>query len=207
MAHSFIPAPDCVRLEMVYSYNGNICENVFHFRHTHPATVGDMVQDAFLMREWWNNWGKPLFNVTSYLKEIKVTALDSENAPGITYNDGMPSLGEELIIENLPANVTAAVKFTTGLRGRSYRGRIYHVGLLPLHVTGNQLTGLAAIHLEEMYDPISLGLGADHDPRMVVVSYMAHGAWRTVAEATNVISSETNVDLDSQRRRLNTRGQ
>ena len=90
--------------------------------------VEDMQGLAVAMRAWWNINIKPNVPATIFLSKIIVKDMTEQFAPGIEYTAGMPLPGA-LDTPRLPMNVTVAVKWTTGMRGRSFRGRTYHVGL------------------------------------------------------------------------------
>lgn len=207
MARPFIPAPNVARAQMIFSYNGSICENVLHYQSDIPYTTERMTDLAAALKGWWSDEFKSYFNVANSLQRIEVQALDEENSPGITYNDGLPLVGTNLTTENLPGNVTMAITLRTAYRGRSFRGRIYHLGLIPIQVTGNGISGVVAIAMDVSYDKLKHPTYGVFSHDLVVVSYRSHSEWRLQAVCTPVTNLVTHSRVDSQRRRLSGRGE
>lgn len=202
----FIPAPNCVRASLVFSYNESVAMNVLHFRYAQPFDVAHMTQLAEALKDWWAEHLRGWFTAANSLDRIEVQALDADNSPGVTYTTGLPLIGTAVGGFQMPSNVTCAITLRTAYRGRSYRGRIYHVGLLESSVTGNRLAGGAAIALQTPYNQLQTGIAQSDAYDLVVVSYMHNLAWRTTAAVNTVISVNINDTLDSQRRRLTGRG-
>lgn len=206
MTHPFIPAPNVAKLQAIFDYNGAKVQNVYHFQRSEPYDVDTMTDLAGVFSSYWNAGFAEYLDTTNSLSSIEVTALDEESSPGIVYTTGLPINGDNSVDENLPGNVTVAVRWNTALRGRSYRGRTYHVGLSKANVTDNRVVGLVAIALQEKYGGMTLGQGTWVGHTMVVVSYMSHKTWRTTAVCTPIIACYVDQYTDSQRRRLQGRG-
>lgn len=102
----------------------------------------------------------------------------------------------------MPNNVSFAIKFGTGLAGRSYRGRFYHIGFSEAMVADNVIITGNANQIRDAFPTLAGDLGAvglEH----VVVSKQLNGVPRTVGVATKITTySYTDLRVDTQRKRL-----
>lgn len=200
----FVPIPDCVKVEMVFGQAGQIVQNVYHVRDPIIPSVGTLTSIAEMFKGWWDVEVQTLMSSKVSLNSIKVTSLETETSLGIEYVDGLPlaALGSP---NALPNNATVAVKWLTGVRGRSYRGRTYHIGLTTLQVTESTLSELAQTALTAAYNEL-ISTAEANDTPLVVASRVANGAPRPVGVTTTVTGCSVNRTVDSQRRRLPERG-
>lgn len=202
----FIPAPHCASVEFIYAYSSVVAENRVNVQ---AATDFDltMCQDLWtLARQWWIDYMKPYVSNTCSLNRIRVKALHANVAP--MYDQVViPSHPGQDTNTSLGNNVSFVIKLTTGNAGRSARGRWYVCGITTLRSTngvsvssasaGNWVNALAALQSGLQ------GVGQD----LIVLSYRNEKAWRTEAVAYPVTGIVyTDLNLDSQRRRLLGRG-
>lgn len=201
----FIPAENVVKLEAVLIYGGQYCENVYNYQLEVAPTAEIMEDLAAAFKASWNTNFKPAVPATCSLVMIRCTDLSSESGPAIEYTTGLPIVGTQGNPQ-LPNNVTFVVKWTTALRGRSYRGRTYHVGLAEDQVVGNSLGTGYDVTFGAIYADL-ISLFADVYPaQLVVLSRYHNNAPRSSCVATPVLSAYVDTTLDSQRRRLPGRG-
>jgi hypothetical protein len=108
----------------------------------------------------------------------------------------------------MPNNVAIVMSLKTGLRGKSFRGRIYHVGLSDAVVTANAVTTVQRDALVAGYSLLTTFAGATGEAifNLVVLSYYASSVLRPTPIATPVTSVTSDGIVDSQRRRLPGRG-
>jgi len=201
---AFVPFENCLKVEQVFLWDSQYCENVFHVQKDSAWTTVDMQNQAISFINAWNSLWKANMSTTCQLVNIKCTDLTSEFAPGIEYATGLPITGTSGGAA-LPNVVTVAVKWVTALRGRSYRGRTYHIGLLETHVLDNQVTTAALTLLNAYYLQIWGGVpiaGAN----LVVASRIQGGVERTEGLMTEIIGFQIDRGIDTQRRRLPGRG-
>lgn len=200
----FVPFPNTVKVEMIFSQAGQIVQNVFHVRSTEFTTPGALINIAEVFKEWWDVELQTLVSSKVTLTSIKVTSLQTATALGIEYVDGLPlaALGSP---NALPNNATVAVKWITGVRGRSFRGRTYHIGLSTLQVSESSLNEVSQNALQTAYREL-ITLANDADMPLVVASKIENGQFREVGEITFITDCSINRTLDSQRRRLPERG-
>jgi hypothetical protein len=204
-SHPFIPVAKTAQAEVVFSINGVIAENVLHFHNDAgwDATSIQALADSIEVR-----WTADMLAVQSEdLVPLRVQTKDL-SAPDSFYGESNFSGGAHGLVTSLamPGNVTAAVKFTTGLTGRSNRGRAFHVGLAESQCVGNALEPLARIAILDAWE---LFVAEVHDDgyNLTVVSLCHDGVWRTVGVEHLVTAISVDPNIDSMRRRLTGRGQ
>lgn len=204
MAHPFIPVTDTLKVQMVYLVAGQYCENVLHIRHTSGAiSLVNQGELAAFMKGWYTDHFKTLQSTDCSLVKIITKDLTSETGLGLEYTTGLPIAGTHAS-PILPTNVTAAVKFTTGLGGRSYRGRNFIVGMPEDSVSGNTIDAGIITQLTAAYGELISAMLADWE--FVVASFYHNNAWRVSGVATPVTGVSCDPYVDSQRRRLTGRG-
>lgn len=207
MSHGFIPVANTASVELIYTVNGIVAENVLHVQKGSPYSLADLQAVRGIFDTWDNNtWRVDRAN-SATLNRIRSKALDSTGSPMEDYFLPTPRAGT-FNSATLPSNVTWAIKLSTGLTGRSYRGRLYVVGLTAGHQagTGNTVnTTWAARMVASLNTLLSTLASAGHT--LGVVSYRANGAWRTSGVFTAGVSwVAVDYNFDSQRRRLTGRG-
>lgn len=201
----FQPVPNTVSAEFVHWNGESYSENVLHFKFTAQPGIADMEDLASDLRAWYAagpNMYKP---ANIFLSKIIVKDLSAQNAPGIEYTAGLPLPGQEGTYHSLPMNATCAVKVLTGMRGRSYRGRIYHIGLCQEQVIGDKLSAPVMTNLTNAYASLLTAI-TSVDAAWVVVSRWSGGLPRATGITTQVTAVQIDQVVDSQRRRLMGRG-
>lgn len=204
MAHPFIPFADTCKVQMIFSQYGQRLQNGYYFHNTAGSFgVAEMGLLAAYMKNWWDTNLKSLVTQDCSLVQIDCKDMTSQNAPGINYTTGLPIVGTAAT-EGNPTNVTVAIKLTTGLSGRSYRGRIFHIGLPQTTVTADAVDNNVLTALHSAYSILQSAPLTDWE--LVVASQYTNGAWRTSGVVTPVEAIAGDGYLDSQRRRLIGRG-
>jgi len=202
----FIPVPNTVQVELLYLWDGQECANVLHYGQPGLTSITDMEEAGSILVAWWDASMQTLVPSTLSLTQIKLTDLNDESAPVVEYTTGLPLAGQHAS-PSLPNNVSVTITKRTLLRGRSFRGRIYHPGLVEGVVTNNQVLGTHMTNLINAYEEIlNLAVTAE-EWNMVVVSRYADNAPRVEGISTDVIALSSDGIVDSQRRRLPGRGQ
>lgn len=203
-AMAFVPFVNTVKAELIYRQDGQTMENVLHYRSLVTPAVEDMELLAQVLVETWDAFIQPLVAPAVQLVMVRVTSLVSDYAPVVEYVTGLPLAGT-LAGTAAPNNVTVVIKFSTLARGRSFRGRLYHVGLTSNSFTNNTLQSAYRTSLQVAWAAFQ-DLGTDQDWRLVVASRVSGGVPRTEGVTTMVSGVSVNPTLDSQRRRLPERG-
>lgn len=202
---AFIPVPNTASVEMIFTEDGQRIENRYHVRQ---ASTYDVVSLAILgafFVDWWTDNLKSGCTNSVQLVMVVLRALDSETSPSIEYTTGLPLSGSAISSAALPNHVTVAVRWGTGLRGRSYRGRTYHIGLTEADVAGNTLDATTTSQLITAYAALRDGISS-LDAELVVVSRQHNNVPLTTGVATEIVSVSIDRTVDSQRRRLPGRG-
>lgn len=201
---AFIPVLNTAMVELVFNCDGQVCENTLYFANDLGWEIPSMNALASKIAGWWNAEYRIYQSNLCALTAIKVTDLEAAFAPGIEYVTGLPAAGAGAT-EIMPNNVTVATTFITDLRGRSYRGRNYFVGLTTDSVNGNAISAATALAFQEMYEALPSYLDPG-DGQHVVVSRYSGNAPRVAGVTTPVTGYRTERTIDSQRRRLPGRG-
>jgi hypothetical protein len=199
---AFIPAPGVAQVEIRASYFGIFVENVFNFTTGEdPATESVLVDLAAQVASSWTANLMPELNISYTLREIFAFDLSVQSGAQATDTTVLGQAGG-VNQAGMPGNVAFCVSKRTGLRGRSFRGRTYFVGLSEPDVASNILDATRAGNLVDgleafRSDLISAGF------QMVIVSRASNGAPRVTAVSTPVVAVLA-VDnrVDTQRRRL-----
>jgi len=208
MSRPFIPAPNCVSIELIYYSFVAICENQLHVELAAPASLSDLQAIRAIVNTWDSgNWKNRRAAGVS-LARIRTKALDTNTSPVEDFN--LPTIRPGTQSNpTCPLNVTFCIKLGTGLTGRSYRGRLYAPGIsISSCVNVNTLDATEASALIASLGALNTALQAGSPAsHIVVLSYRNNFAWRTTAVPTAVTTfSYADLALDSQRRRLNGRG-
>jgi len=177
------------------------------------AWDGDSLTElATEVQAWWTTSYAPIATASVILREIVCT--DMTSLTGATGSVGGDDAVGSQIGGTLPGNCSLAVSFRTALRGRSFRGRNYVVGI-PIEemssidqVTGAYL-GLCKTAYEDFLSVISAA-----EWTWVIASRFSgvdpdtHDPIPRVAGVTTPVTTVIVVDtvIDSQRRRLTGRG-
>ena len=209
---AFIPAENGIKVELNYLQQGENTANVFYLRNANPVNAGILSDLGIIVRDWWIANMAPLTTQSTSLQTIILTDLTEEDSFQVTISSDLPEVGSAGIAP-APNNVTVVTKFTTGLTGRSNRGRSYFAGLdLGDTVSGNQMVSATfADDLGEAWEALLTALSVT-DARLVIASFYSgvdgdgKPIPRAAAVMNNVIEASVNPVLDSQRRRLPGRG-
>lgn len=200
----FVPIPNTVRCELRFTQDNQQVANIFHVEKNEPLTVGDLNTIGGVFVTWWSGMSSLIADDVTF-REIDMRDQTSPGAIGILYNTGLPLSGSAGAFA-LPNHVTAAIKWGTGLTGRSYRGRTYHIGLTEAQVTKNQIVStvvedLLILYNELITDMVTAGYS------LVVASRYANNAPRVTGVTTPILTAAfADVVVDSQRKRLPGRG-
>jgi hypothetical protein len=202
----YIPVPNCAQLEFVYSFGGQTCENVLHYTKDDAWDVVTLtaLADAAIA-EWIANIKPVMTNLLS-LTSVIATDLASQSGPSITRAGGLPSAGTQTGTA-LPNNCALVVTKRTTLRGRSFRGRIYHPGLPTPQTSANNVTGAFVTNIVNGWNALTaITMPGPITAQMVVVSKFTEGNPRVLGITTPVVNVTSDGVIDSQRRRLPGRG-
>ena len=198
---AFTPVDNSARFELVFTHNGVPCENVFHlFSAITSWTSTDLADSCLNFKTWWAANLESLVSTETTLVKIIATALHEQTSPKIEYVTGLPLAGTGLSAA-MPGNVTLAVKWTSGNRGRSARGRTYHIGLMEDQVTGNQLDESVYTDMLTAYEALMPVVNVS-SKSLRILSLWHDGVKRDAGLMTPVTGVAIEPTIDTQRRRL-----
>lgn len=200
----FVPIPRAAQLEFIYSWDQQTVENVLTYKYPQDISDSSLQQLCTLAIAWWNANLKPLQSNQAALLTVKATDLTTQNGPVVEDTTGLPIVGTGGTA-SVPNNVSVAIKLITANRGRSYRGRIYHIGLPTSTVTGNTVASATRTSLRNAWLAAQT-LGSNPSWTLAVGSRYSNNAPRVTGLATTVTDVSVNATVDSQRRRLPERG-
>lgn len=198
-----IYTPATIKVVLNFSVNGQPVANVLHVRTVGAVAVTPT--DVQAAATTFSNW--VVANLQNSqgtgIQLIDVTATDISGPGGAQFitQPGTPEYGQ-VASPSLPNNVAFVIKFTTGLSGRSYRGRFYFCGLTESQVGGNLINQADADNIVGAFNALPTALAAV-DLEHVVVSTFTNGAPRAAGVATPITTySYTDLVVDTQRKRL-----
>lgn len=204
MARPFIPVPGTLKAELLFSQKGQRLENVLHIDTGHTPVLSDVVSLAGAIITWWTTYIQPIAATELALMGVKFTNLEAADGFQVEYNAGLPLYGTAGAT-GLPNNVTVAVRLTTDYRGRNSTGRLYHVGLRAGQISGNLIDATVIPVLKTAYEAL-VSACLDGGGSLSVVSYWINKVLRPEGLATPITGVAIDENLDSQRRRLTSRG-
>jgi len=181
-----------------------ICENVFHWLFPADPSIADAQALGAAIVAWYPANLSSVQASSVLFNRIKFTNLTSATAFSFEYTTGLPLAGS-LPGAIMPNNVALVVKWTTANRGRSFRGRTYHLGLDETNVGGSSVVAGYATSLTTAYTNYRT-LVVVPQPTLVVASFFSNNAPRATATLTPIIGESVETVIDSQRRRLPGRG-
>lgn len=208
----FVPVTNTVLAELRMTADNQFVENTLYFEYLTLPTLTEMTTLGQALIDWWDANIAPLIWIGVELREVVITALNSSTGLQATVVPATTQLGE-LNVSALPMNVSLTVSFRTGLRGRSFRGRNYIVGLVEGQTTAaNEIVSATSAAFVDAYS-LLLDFGQDIGASWVVVSRFSgvDGNGDPIPRAAGVTTPITSVlvvdnIVDSQRRRLPGRG-
>ena len=194
----FVPANGICEVFMEHSVNDvtNIGW-VLHYERSGATSWSVLFEDlGQYLVNWWDVHMQPLVSTATLLQRVRMRDLTSQNAPIGDYSIGLPLTGTAT---GQPAsnNVAISVKKNTGLAGKSYRGRIYQLGLTENQVVGNFIDSAYRTALLAAWTEALFITGGSAEYGMVLVSKYSAGAPRAAAlvnDVTSVSLADTRID-------------
>jgi hypothetical protein len=187
---------------MIYTSNGEKCENVYHVLQDVPWTEPEMSALAGRFITWWDTEWRAHVPPSVSLINVVIKNLEGITAPGIELSTGLPHAGTDGARDQTPNNVTLAISWHTALRGRSYRGRTYHIGMESIQCLTGIVSPADIALFVARYTALITDIAVVAPQRLVVVSKFNNKVQRALGVATEIISCSVNNHTDSQRRRL-----
>ena len=202
---AFVPVPETAKVAIVHSRAGEQMVNVFYFRRAGSWGLTELQQLVDEVRDQWSL--APMSGLSQSVQFLRVEARGMRAQADITTTAVVfPARFGGNTSPALPGNVAFCVTHTTGLTGRSNRGRTYFGGIAESHISGDTIQQAMADYLVDTLVNLRLvvtNIGWEH----VVVSLYNNRQPRTTGVTIPVTGYRyADRTLDSQRRRLRGRG-
>lgn len=203
---AFIPVADTAMVEVRFRLHSQRIENTLYFKFGGAVSQSDLDGLTAAISTWVTSKYLQMLTSSQSLVYVENYATLLTTATGYTSTNttGTGATGQTAGA-GLPGSVCLAVSFRTAERGRSGRGRNYVSGWATGAVSGNQFTSASAGYAVATYQDLITSPITGWT--WVVVSRFTAGAPRVngvTLPITNVVVTDLNVD--SQRRRLTGRG-
>lgn len=200
----FQPCPNIVQLEHVIAASNEICENVYHVKCGSAPSSADLTTLCNTLDAWDVAHLAGARSTQTFAQRIIATDLTTATGARIIKPVSPTRVGSAGG-NPLPNNATLAIKLDTGLRGRSNRGRVYHIGITDAALgTGEQVvTSAYAGNIASVYQALITAIAGAGSFQLCVLSRKTGGAFRANGIGTPIISAVlADPFIDSQRRRL-----
>lgn len=205
MSPPFVPANNTAKVITVFSpTSGN---NITIGSCWQKTTAWDNLQLATLLESFSDAWAELMLGFyTTALRVSRFEAYDMEVEGGsYAAKDIVGSALAGSRAGNPAAfNAAMSVTFRTASRGKSFRGRLFHPGLVADDKASARLWGSSlADDLGEAYAALALAVHTDDTLiQQAVVSKKADGVWRSTAVVTPVVAWVGRTKIATQRLRV-----
>lgn len=207
-----VPVANTAEAEVRMLLDAQHVENTLYFEYGAPPDASQLLSLGNGLISWWTTNMAPLTPASTVLSEVVCTDLTTPTGPQATAVP-LASTPGTMGTTVLPSNDSFTISFRTALRGRSYRGRNYIVGLGASQVAGNNMVLGYADAFVTAYEALFALATAEGCTWVVVSRYSGVDpvTKKPIPRAAGVVTPITTVlyvDLvvDSQRRRLPGRG-
>lgn len=199
---AFIPTANCVQGRAQYQETGGtVAENIFYFATTGVPTMSDMTEIGETFQDWALEDWTPLATINWKMVGLALRAMNEEEGLAVNFTDGFPVTGASEG-GNAPLQVSYTVTWSTGLVGRSARGRTYGVGLALSSMQGSKrLTDAAQAAIDINWTALMTNM-ATVGHALQVVSFQEGGVPREAGRKLPVLDCNVRFPLATQRRRL-----
>jgi hypothetical protein len=206
----FVPVPNTAKVALLFTQFGQKLVSTLWFEKASAWSSADLTTLATAVNSW--AVANLLAHMNNSVSYNGCEAVDM-SAPGSfgAFVPETPAVVGAGADTPLPSNVTAAVKFLTGLTGRSHRGRNFWVGLGSTSISGDTLVTTAQTSILGAYNALGsylVGLATSHVVASLYsgIDSLGKPIPRTTGVTTPVVSYAMDTALDSMRRRLIGRG-
>lgn len=202
----FIPCPNTIEAQLVYTMELEPCENVYHVTYSSAPTQSSLTTLAGVFTAWETAHGSQHRSNQCALHTVRLRDIAVSGGQELIFSV-TPSISGINASDPLPNNCTIATAFRTGLAGRSNRGRSYWIGMTDSMVSANTVVSSIETAILADYDALRTALGTNGTPLVVLSKFSGvdsggHPIPRAAGVTTPVISFSMDITMDSQRRRL-----
>lgn len=201
---AFQAVPNAVEISMIFTQNGETCQNNFQALLPGGYLLADLQALATQIDiNWQGNWRSEQPPEVTYVRtEVRGLAVPND----LIASDNTSSNPGLYGGTTLPNQVTFSIKRESGLTGRSARGRCYWIGVPQAEVeplNENMLKAPFAALIVANVDTVRTSIAAVGLWEPVIVSRFANGLARSPGITFPWVSTtNVNLVLDTQRGRL-----
>jgi hypothetical protein len=199
---AFIPVLNCVQGRLQYQNNTSVvAENVMYFATSSAPTETDLTDLGDLFHTWVLDSLAPVLSTNWSVVGVILRAMNEEEGLEINFTDGFPIAGGASG-PAAPLQAAYTITWSTGLVGRSARGRTYGLGIVNGSiVNGNRLSDAAQAAYQLRWEALRADFAtAGH--ALQVVSFVDAGVPRTEGRKLPALATNVRFPLATQRRRL-----
>jgi hypothetical protein len=200
----FQPVPNVIQVALGFSLEGSQSKNIINFRFPGLNPEDSMPGLSTELVTWYSDTLQPTISSNVLMSGFDLTYLGIETGRVMHWAPGTALYGGGLAVSS-PANVTLAVRFGCGVRGRSGHGRIYQVGIPGVQTSGSYVASAFVSAIVAAWSAL-LNPAVIFAHKLSVVSRWHKGVVRNPAVSYDVTDITANNVIDSQRRRLPGRG-
>lgn len=207
----FVPVPAAILAEMIYDTPGGKAENTLWFTTVGTIDAAALTALAEALEIWHSASLSTYQGAAVALSSIRCTSMVTSTSPAIEYILS-PAINGDAAFPLLPSHVTGAITFVTLFRGRSNRGRNFIIGLTENQVVNDTIDSGYVAAIVAAYETMRTDLLAEGFTHVVASRYSGVDVDgkpipRVSGQTTPVTQYKMDSTIDSQRRRLHTRGQ
>lgn len=207
---AFVPVPNTAKACLKWTIDNQLVCNTLWFEKSSGYTPATLNSLGTALNSWVVANMLPAQSHDALYQGCDVVDMSALGAPGVSVPLVPPQMGGSGV-HAYPTNVTAAIKFLTGLTGRSFRGRNFFVGLADGQADHDVLLPSAVSSLKAIYDALPsflVSLAVEHVVASLFSGVTSGGVPipRTVGVTTPITGYALDPFLDSMRRRLIGRG-
>lgn len=200
---AFVPVPNTAQLNLGYTTDtGDTWSNSLYLLRATGWTTTTLEQLCNEAADAWAELMPGIFAANCNLTQISAIDLTTASGAYAAATTGLPVAGTRSGAA-IMLNVAMSVTLRTELRGRSYRGRIFHYGLANEDKQTEKLwQSDDAVTVGNAYDALFDVLSLALSCTPVVVSRYSGGASRITGVATPITVVEGRLPVATQRRRV-----
>lgn len=198
---AFIPTPGACRFAVTQTLFGQDVVNTIWMDRTDEAvwTSANITIACSFLWSFWEGFIMTFLSNDITLVSVDGWSQDSDSAPVGSYSD--TPVNGEIVSQSLPAQNAFVIKFGTGKRGRSYRGRNFIAGLPEVDVDDDKMDAGFIAALVGSFEGLNDVLDTANC-RHIIVSHQHNGVVLEEGEITPVTYYEaTSPGIRGQRRR------
>lgn len=197
---AFVPVPKGALVTVVYTLHGEQVTSNIWYAGTNDWAEGDLLDLAEAVWGMFELYFPEETTSQAAVIRVEARAMHTQFGPNVLWEPAVPIVGTDGSAA-MPNQVCVVTTFITGLVGRSYRGRVYNPGLTEGGVSGNQVVQVYRTARDVQWTAL-VNLISVNVEYMAVCSRIEGGVPRAAGILTRINNVNTNMRVDTQRRRL-----